>query len=106
MMLHFFIVGYVHKIISVQVFISQGTEYKVKHRGSRFNVRMLYNATRFEAGKDEFVYVFFQGHTVLHAHGNRYGKAVQETTHGSALFCHINKDLAQRTITILSGAEE
>src|SRR5688500_4465185 len=95
-----------NQVSTVQIFITQNTEYKINNGGRRLDVRMLYKTGRLKPCKDKFLYKFFHWHTVLQSDGDRNSKAVQHTTHGCAFLRHVNKDLSYCSIGIFSCTKE
>src|SRR5689334_318939 len=95
-----------HQISAAEIFITQYTEDEVDDRCSGFDIR-VFNETRWiEFGEGEFVNEFFQRHTILQADRNRDRETVHHAAHGSTFFRHIDEDLTERTITILTCTKE
>src|SRR5450432_1880580 len=95
-----------HKIIPAQILVCHGSENKVYYRSCTLDIRMIHHTGWFKAGKDEFLYEFFQWNTILEPNGNRDSETVQHTSHRSAFFSHIDEDFTQGTISVLPCPQE
>src|SRR5689334_4884437 len=65
---------------------------------------MLHKTSRVKLGKDKFLYVLLERHTVLQTYRHRNGKAVQHAAHGGAFLRHVNEDFTQCTVAVFPGA--
>src|SRR5690606_676546 len=66
----------------------------------------LDDALRLEAAEGELLDVVLEGHAVLEAHRDADGEAVHQRAEGGAFLVHVDEDLAERAVLVLTGAEE
>lgn len=89
-----------------QVFKREHAEDIVDHAGRELDVRMpLDHPLRLEPREGERVHELLQRHAVLQAQTHRDRERVHQRPERGALFVHVDKDLAQRPILVLAGAQ-
>ena len=96
----------VGKVVPTQIADSQFAEDIVDNRRCHFDRRVAFHDSgRIEACKGECIDEFFERHAVLQADGNGDGKIVHKAAERRTLFVHIDKNFADLSVGIFTGAQ-